>query len=123
MSKTDELIEKITKRTFSLSLKIIYIHRDVLMNYQESILSTKLLENGTSIGEYLVDAKSTSKNKQDYTFYLLKAQQAIARTKYWLGLLHDSSFVPSDSYDALLKELEDISRLIIKYESEKIYER
>lgn len=118
MARQKELITQLKERSFQLALKIIYVHKDVVINYTESILSKKLLENGTILGEYLLDASST-KTRVDFNYYLLKSQQTLERTKYWLGLLHESSFINSDSYDALINEIKDISRLITKYEQEK----
>lgn len=119
MQSQQELIHTLKDKTFKLALKIIYIHKDIVMNYQESFLSEKLLTNGTTIGEYVVDATGTSYTS-DFNYYVLKIQQTLERTKYWLGLLHESTFVSSESYDALMHEMEAINRLILTCQKEKV---
>lgn len=111
MFENKEQLEKLKHWTFRLASKIIYVHKDIVLNFNDSSLTEHLLKNGTSVGEHIVDAGQV-KARYDFNYHILKAQQAIERTKYWLGLLHESGFISSETYDSLIEEMKNIDRFI-----------
>jgi four helix bundle protein len=111
MFENKEQLEKLRNWTFRLASKIIYVHKDIVLNFNDSVLVGHLLKNGTNIGEHIVDA-SQVKVRYDFNYYIMKTQQSIERTKYWLGLLHESSFVSSETHDSLMNDIRQIERFI-----------
>ncbi len=105
MEEHQAIQEKLKTRSYQLALKVIYIHKSVTINYQEAMLSKKFIENGTAVGEYIVEAIATS-SKMDFSYFLTKSYQALAKTEYWLELLHESGYVEIESFNALLEEIQ-----------------
>jgi four helix bundle protein len=75
------------------------------------VISDQLLRAATSIGANIVEAKSSSSRKDFIRFYEIALKSA-NETKYWLGLLRDATLSDKQKIDQLLKEVEEISRML-----------
>lgn len=111
MEELAEFQQKLRSRSFQLSLKIIYLHKSITINYQELSLSRKLIENGTAVGEHIVEA-CIATSKLDFNYFLVKAFQALGKTSYWLELLHESGYIDNEDFKALNEEIQSLHRVI-----------
>jgi four helix bundle protein len=75
------------------------------------VISDQLLRAATSIGANIVEAKSSSSRKDFIRFYEIALKSA-NETKYWLGILRDATLSDKQKIDQLLKEVEEISRML-----------
>lgn len=75
------------------------------------ILSDQLLRSATSVGVNIVEAKSSSSRRDFIKFYEI-ALKSDNETKYWLGLLRDATALNNETLPKLLKEIDEISRML-----------
>lgn len=75
------------------------------------VISDQLLRSATSIGANIVEAKSSSSRRDFIKFFEISLKSA-NETKYWLGLLRDATEADKDKISRLLKETEEISKML-----------
>ena len=75
------------------------------------MISDQLLRSATSIGANIVEAKSSS-SKRDFIKFFEIALKSANETKYWLGLLRDATEADKDKVNYLLREVEEISKML-----------
>jgi four helix bundle protein len=75
------------------------------------ILANQLLRSATSIGANIIEAKSSSSRKDFIKFYDIALKSA-NETEYWLGLLRDALDIDGKNLQYLIKETEEISRML-----------
>ena len=75
------------------------------------VISDQLLRSATSIGANIIEAKSASSKRDFIKFYEIALKSA-NETKYWLGLLRDASQADKIKIDQLLKEADEISKML-----------
>ncbi len=80
----------IVNLTFSFSLKIIQLHKIMLVQ-REFILSRQLLRCATSIGANIEEAIA-AQSKKDFVSKMSIASKEARETKYWLRLIQIRTF-------------------------------
>ncbi len=75
------------------------------------IFSDQLLRSATSIGANIYEAKSAS-SKRDFIKYYEIALKSANETTYWLGLLIDALNINSTDVKDLLRETQELSKII-----------
>src|SRR5215831_9525237 len=71
----------------------------------------QLIRSATSIGANVVEGGSGS-TKKDFINFFCIALKSANETKYWLCLIRDTLRVNQDTVEALLKEADEISKII-----------
>lgn len=75
------------------------------------IICDQLLRSATSIGANIVEAKAAS-SKRDFIKYFEIALKSANETLYWLCLLRDSTSADKNQIQLLLKENQEICKLL-----------
>jgi len=101
----------IQNKTYAFALKIIVLSRKLNHENNEFILSRQLLKSGTSIGANVEEAIG-AKSRKDFYAKLTIAYKEARETSYWLRLLKDAQIAKEEDSNELLKELEEILKLI-----------
>jgi four helix bundle protein len=101
----------IQDKTYAFALKIIVLSRKLNHENKEFILSRQLLKSGTSIGANVEEAIG-AQSRKDFYAKLTIAYKEARETSYWLRLLKDVQIVTEEDANKLLKELEEILKLI-----------
>lgn len=99
------------KRLIRLSLEVIKICREAQQDRGLWVISDQLIRSATSVGANITEAKSAS-SKLDYLKYFQIALKSANETKYWLILLHESSPNFKNKAVTLLKEVEEIAKIL-----------
>jgi four helix bundle protein len=98
-------------RAYYFSLSIINLVKDFPKNKIYLIFTDQLLRAATSIGANLIEAKASSSKKDFIKFYQI-ALKSCYETMYWLCLMRDSKLIDADKLKSLLKESEEISKML-----------
>jgi four helix bundle protein len=101
----------IQNKTYAFALKIIVLSRKLNHENKEFILSRQLLKSGTSIGANVEEAIG-AQSRKDFYAKLTIAYKEARETSYWLRLLKDAQIAKEEDSNELLKELEEILKLI-----------
>jgi len=101
----------LTKRCYEFSLAILNL-TDKLPNKRSAwIISDQLIRSATSIGANIIEGKSSSSRLEFKKFHEIALKSA-NETKYWLSLLADGGIINSDQVEKLLKEADELSKML-----------
>ncbi len=100
----------IKERTYHFALKIVSIFKD-LQARKEFVLSKQLLRSGTSIGANTEEAVQ-AQSKADFIHKFSIVQKESYETHYWIRLLRDSRYLTLDKAELLLKDCEEIQKIV-----------
>jgi four helix bundle protein len=101
----------IRHRCFHFAKEILNFERECKYERIHFSLFDQLIRSGTSIGANLVEGSSGS-TKKDFRNFLQIALKSANETKYWLCLIRDTLKVDKLMTEALIKEANEISRII-----------
>ena len=99
------------KRLIYLSIDIIRFAEDLKRNKAFWSIIDQLIRSATSIGANIVEAKSSS-SKRDYIRFFEIALKSANETKYWLILIREAMPRFTKEANNLLKEVDEISKII-----------
>ena len=100
----------IKTKTYDFALKIIMTFKQLKAD-KEYVLSKQLLRSATSIGAN-VEEGIQGQSKADFIHKFSIAQKESFETHYWLRLLRDSDYLEIGLSTELLKDCEEIQRII-----------
>jgi four helix bundle protein len=100
-------------RTYEFSLKVIKFIGTVEVKRVHYSLIDQVTKSATSIGANVVEGRSGSSKSDLIRFYQIALKSA-SETKYWLCLLRDGLNLDKIAINKLLKEADEISKIIGK---------
>ena len=106
-----EKSKNIRYRAYRFSLSIINLVKNFPKNKLYVIFVDQLLRSATSIGANLIEAKSSSSKRDFIKFYEI-ALKSCNETIYWLSLLQDGKLASVSKISPLIKEAEEIGKMI-----------
>ena len=103
----------ITERSFEFALRIIKLCQFLNKKYvmENNVLAKQLLRSGTSVGANVEEAQA-GQSRKDFINKMAIALKEARETNYWLRLLEASKIVPKGKLTELIKESEEIKRII-----------
>ena len=101
----------IQTKSYEFALKIVKLHRVLVENKKEFVLSKQLLRSGTSIGANIEEAIGGQSEKDFYAKLTISYKEA-RETKYWIRLLRDSEYLDKEIANDFLNDLEELLRII-----------
>ena len=103
--------KNIRYRAYKFSLSMINLVKDFPKDKVYTIFTDQLLRAATSIGANLIEAKSSSSKRDFIRFYEITLKSC-NETIYWLGLLRDGKLVSTSKINPLIKETDEIGKMI-----------
>jgi four helix bundle protein len=97
-------------KSYHFALAIIRLGRS-LREKKEYEIATQLLRAGTGIGANVEEALA-GVSRADFSAKMAIASKEARETHYWLRLLRDSKTLSAESIGPLLKEAEDLIRIL-----------
>jgi four helix bundle protein len=98
-------------KSYDFALKIIRIYKYLSQEKKEFVLSKQLLRSGTSIGAN-VEESIGGQSKADFFAKITIAYKETRETSYWIRLLKDSDYLTPEQSDDLLKDVEELLKII-----------
>lgn len=99
------------KRLIRFSLEIIRFCNEIRKDRNLWAIADQLIRSATSIGANVIEAKASS-SKLEYLRFFQIALKSANETKYWLILTAESNPDLKEKANQLLKEADEISRII-----------
>ena len=106
-----EYSTNLKSRCFEFSLGIISLTDDLPKKRSAWVISDQLIRSSCSIGANLTEAKASSSRLEFKKFNEIALKSA-NESIYWLELLRDSKLVSEHNITPLLKELDEIAKMI-----------
>ena len=110
-NEREKFKESFIRRLIRFSLDIIKLSEEMRQKKVFYSIIDQLIRSATSIGANVVEAKSSS-SKRDYLRFFEIALKSANETKYWLILIRESMPEFKEKAINLLKEADEISKII-----------
>jgi four helix bundle protein len=103
----------IKERTFSFAADVVRLCQRLEKKSSDvyRTLGRQLLRSGTSIGANVEEAQAGQSRADFVSKYSIALKEA-RETIYWLRLLRESSEIPDRDYESLLREADEIARIL-----------
>ena len=98
-------------KAYNFALRIVKLYQFLANEKKEFVMSKQVLRSGTSIGANIEEANQ-AQSKIDFVHKLSISQKESFETHYWIRLLRDSEFLNEKLANSLLKDCEEIQKLI-----------
>ena len=106
--KENILIEK----SVIFASRIIKLHKHLIKDKKEHIISKQIVRSGTSIGANINEA-NYGQSKADFISKMHIALKETAETEYWIKLLIMSDYVSEDMGESLLNDCLELKRILV----------
>lgn len=108
MSANSILLDKSLK----FAARIVKLHKYLVKEKKESIISKQIIRSGTSIGANANEAVYGI-SKADFIAKLQISLKETAETEYWLRLLMLSDYITEQEGESLLNDCLEIKRILV----------
>ncbi len=101
----------IADKSKAFAIRIVRLYQ-FLHKQQEFVLSRQLLRSGTSIGANVKEAIRGQSEADFYAKFNIALKEA-SETEYWLELLHETGFLPSDMFKSIYADCQEVIRILV----------
>lgn len=101
----------VQEKSYQFAVKIVKVCRKLQVEEKEYILSRQLLKSGTSIGAN-IEESIAGQSAKDFVSKLSISYKEARESKYWIRLLFDSELISENNKVELLKDVEEILKLL-----------
>ena len=98
-------------KAYEFALRVVKLYQYLANEKKEFVISKQVLRSGTSIGANIEEANQ-AQSKADFIHKLSIAQKESFETHYWIRILRDSNFLTEKLADSILKDCEEVQKLI-----------
>jgi four helix bundle protein len=106
--KKDNIIQI---KSYDFAIRIVKLYKYFVLEKKEFVLSKQLLRSGTSIGANVEEAIG-AQSRKDFFAKLTIAYKEARESHYWIRLLKDTDYLTVSESDSLLKDIEEILKII-----------
>jgi len=103
----------IQEKSFAFAVRIVNLYKFLCEEKKEFVLSKQILRSGTSIGANIEESLGGQSDKDFFTKVTIAYKEA-RETVYWLKLLLATDYLNQEQADSLLKDAEEICKIIGK---------
>lgn len=100
----------IQDKSYRFALRMIALYQS-LVKKKEFVLSRQVLRSGTAIGA-IVEEGIGAESRADFVHKLAMANKECKETHYWIRLLFDSKMIDAAMSRSLLRDCEEIGRIL-----------
>jgi len=98
-------------RIYLWVLKLIKSIDQLPKGNSSQVMANQIIRSGTSIGANYIEGQCAS-SKKDFINFLYYSLKSANESKFWLALLRDTSKLEKDKANDLLRELDEICRIL-----------
>ncbi len=102
----------IADKSYQFSIRIVNLHKYLINEKNEFVLSKQILRSGTAVGALVSEAKfaqSTADFINKFSIALKEANE----TSYWLKLLKDTEFIDEKMFNSLYEDSEELIKILV----------
>jgi four helix bundle protein len=99
------------EKSYEFALNAIKVYKLLSKEQKEFILSKQFLRSATSIGANIQEADGTQSRK-DFLYKVTISYKEAREAKYWLNLLKDSQYLNENYSNILLKNVEELLKIM-----------
>jgi len=99
------------RKAFAFAVRVVKLHRYLIGEKKEFVLSRQLLRSGTSIGANISEANGAI-SPSDFSSKISIAYKESLESKYWLSLLKETEFITESARSSLHKDADELSKIL-----------
>jgi four helix bundle protein len=99
----------VREKSYGFALKAVRVYKELAR--KETVLSRQMLRAATSVGANVEEALA-GQSRADFISKMSIASKEAREANYWLRLLKDSGYVESAGVGSLLRESDEMLRLL-----------
>ena len=103
---------QVLEMSFEFAVRIVKLHKYLVKEKKETIISKQIIRSGTSIGANANEAVY-GVSKADFIAKLQISLKETAETEYWLRLLILSEYIAEQEGNSLLSDCLEIKRILV----------
>ena len=111
--KADNVIQQ---KSFAFAIRIVNAYKYLRTEKQEFVLSEQMLRSGTSVGANIEESIG-AQSSADFLHKLSISYKEARETMYWLKLLQATNFLTNELAESLLKDCNEICKIIGKIQT------
>ncbi len=100
------------QKSYAFAIRAVRLSQYLAKEKKEYILGKQILRSGTSIGA-LVSESEFAQSRADFINKLTIGLKEANETKYWINLLHDTSFISESMHKSLFEDIKEIIRIMV----------
>ena len=100
------------RKAYAFSIRMVRLSQYLHETHREYVLSRQVLRAGTAIGALLSESEF-AQSHADFINKLSIALKEANETKYWIHLLYDTGYLNPSLYQSLLKDIQEIIRILV----------
>lgn len=108
----DEGRNDLRERTKRFSLRVIRLYASLPKTVEAQVMGKQVLRSATSVGANYHEAYR-GRSRAEFIAKAGDSLREIQETSYWFDLLVESGVVPDDKLDALGKEAEELTAILV----------
>ncbi len=101
----------VMNKAYAFALRTIKLHKYLIANQKEFILSKQIVRSGTAIGALLREAEH-AQSTADFISKVNISLKEANETEYWLMLLKDSDYITLECYDSIHTDCVELIKLL-----------
>ena len=99
-------------KSYLFALRIVKLHKHLIIKHKEYTLSKQILRSGTSIGALVREAQYAQSVK-DFINKLSIALKEANETEYWIFLLKDSEYITKKMCENIQPDISELIKMLI----------
>lgn len=101
----------VRNKSFAFAVRVVRLFQYLQDDKKEFILSKQVFRSGTAIGALVREAEQ-GESKADFVHKLAIALKEANETDYWLDLLQETGYLPTNAFDSMKTDLVELLRLL-----------
>ncbi len=98
-------------KSFSLAKEVVDTYKFLTVERKEFVMSKQLLRSGTAVGALIRESKN-AESHLDFIHKMAITQKECDETLYWLELLFETGYLPSEKFQLLTAQSEEILKML-----------
>ncbi len=101
----------VVEKSLCFAKRIIKLHKYLVSEKKEYIISNQITRSGTSIGANIAEAEC-SMSQKDFLAKMYIAYKECAETQYWLRLLFETEYLDSNQYESIKSDCDELKKIL-----------
>ena len=101
----------IVGKSYEFAISVVRLYSILCTTQHEYVLSKQLLRSGTSIGANVTKAQNAQSKAEFYAKMYIAYKEA-NESRYWINLLHQTSFLNDEQFCTIDKACHEIVRIL-----------
>ncbi len=101
----------IMRKSFAFSIRIVNLHKYLVGQKKEYVISNQIYKSGTSIGANVAEAQR-AQSTADFVSKMKIALKEANETQYWLQLLYGTKYITGKEFDSIHNDMVEILKIL-----------